>query len=618
MGAWPASAPDQSASQAAIGVATTGPCARRTAAAIFSAFEDYHRTFGSITRRAQRRFLDREWQHGQRDAVERIELYDHRVEKCLADLICQLGGHIAEREMWREIKLELASLIVACPDRKFYATFFNSLTRKVFNTVGVNHEVEFTSIADEERGAAVSSQPGELPIRAAGSGMTILQAVETLLSGAPWKHCYVDCGAASQFVAGEISAVLVARGLSGDGGEQASQHASGQNRGGVNQTGLHLEILEAVFYRSTRAYLVGRVCGPAWVLPLVIAFAHPAEGVMVDSVMMSEYEVRPLFGFSRSYFHADLPDVEPAVRYLSEIMPGKPRDEIYTVLGRAKQGKTERFRSLFRHLATSTDSFVHAEGVRGMVMIVFTMYSSELVFKVIRDRFAEPKNASRDEVMQKYKFVFQHDRAGRLIDAQEFRQLRFPKARFAAPLLEELLNSAADTCRVDGDDLIISHCYMERRMKPLDVFVRDASPDAARRAIRDYGQAIRDLALSNVFPGDLLLKNFGVSRHGRVVFYDYDELCLVTECSFRDLPSARDDEDEMRADPWFFVGATDVFPEQFLDFLGLRGDLRDEFVREHGDLLTAEFWRRLKADHVAEKLMEVVPYTRRRVVGTSS
>jgi len=149
-------------------------------------------------------------------------------------------------------------------------------------------------------------------------------------------------------------------------------------------------------------------------------------------------------------------------------------------------------------------------------------------------------------------------------------------------------------------------------MKPLDVYLREASPDAARRAIRDYGQAIRDLALSNVFPGDLLLKNFGVSRHGRVVFYDYDELCLVTECSFRDLPTARDDEDEMRSEPWFFVGATDVFPEQFLEFLGLRGDLRDEFVRYHADLLTADYWRQLKACHQAERHLEVVPYTRRR------
>ncbi len=566
--------------------------ARPTAAEIFAAFEDYNHAFRAITRRAERRFVEREWQLGQRDAVERIELYDRRVEKCLADLVGRLGRYIAEESMWREIKAEFASLIATCPDRKFDATFFNSLTRKVFKTVGVNREVEFATVADEEGEGHPPPHPGDLPLRATGPGTDLLSAVQYLLAGVHWARHYADAAGSASFIAGEITAMIRARSLS--------------------PAGLQVEVLETVFYRSTRAFLVGKLTGEGWTLPLVIAFAHPDSGIVADAVMMSEYEVRPLFGFSRSYFHADLPAVEPAIRYLSLIMPGKPVDEIYTVLGRAKQGKTERYRSLFRHLARSTDSFVHAEGIRGMVMIVFTLYSSELVFKVIRDRFAEPKTASRAEVMQKYQFVFQHDRVGRLVDAQEFRQLRFPKARFSPELLEELLTSAAGTCRLDGNDLIIGHCYMERRMKPLDVYLREASPDAARRAIRDYGQAIRDLALSNVFPGDLLLKNFGVSRHGRVVFYDYDELCLVTECSFRDLPAARDDEDEMRAEPWFFVGSSDVFPEQFLDFLGLRGELRDDFVRHHADLLTADYWRKLKACHLAERHLEVVPYTRRR------
>jgi isocitrate dehydrogenase kinase/phosphatase len=566
--------------------------ARRTAAGIFGAFEDYNHAFRAITRRAERRFVEREWQLGQRDAVERIELYDRRVEKCLADLVGNLGRHIAEESTWHAIKAEFASLIATCPDRKFDATFFNSLTRKVFKTVGVNRDVEFATVADEEGVSQAPPRLAELPIRGADPGLELLPAVSHLLAGVPWARHYADQSATARFVAEEIMAVLKARSLV--------------------TAGLHLEVLQPVFYRATRAFLVGKVAGDDWMLPLVIAFAHPDGGITADAVMMSEYEVRPLFGFSRSYFHADLPAVEPAVRYLSSIMPGKPVDEIYTVLGRAKQGKTERYRSLFRHLAKSTDSFVHAEGIRGMVMIVFTLYSSELVFKVIRDRFAEPKTASREEVMQKYQFVFQHDRVGRLVDAQEYRQLRFPKTRFSPELLDELLTSAAGTCRLDGNDLIIGHCYMERRMKPLDVYLREASPDAALRAIRDYGQAIRDLALSNVFPGDLLLKNFGVSRHGRVVFYDYDELCLVTECTFRDLPTARDDEDEMRAEPWFFVGTSDVFPEQFLEFLGLRGELRDEFLRHHADLLTADYWRQLKLSHLAERHLEVVPYTRRR------
>ena len=232
-----------------------------------------------------------------------------------------------------------------------------------------------------------------------------------------------------------------------------------------------LEVLEPVFYRATRAYVVGKICAEGWTFPLVIAFAHPESGIVADTVMISDYELRPLFGFSRSYFHTDLVAVEPVVRYLCSIMPGKPVDELYAVLGRAKQGKTERYRRLFRHLAASTDLFVHAEGVRGMVMVVFTLNSSDLVFKVIRDHFDFPKTTSRAEVMEKYRFVFRHDRVGRLVDAQEFRRLRFPRERFAPELLAELLNSAAQSCRLDGDDLIIDLCYLERRLKPLDVYL---------------------------------------------------------------------------------------------------------------------------------------------------
>jgi isocitrate dehydrogenase kinase/phosphatase len=306
----------------------------------------------------------------------------------------------------------------------------------------------------------------------------------------------------------------------------------------------------------------------------------------------------------------DLDPVGPVVEFLRTLMPRKSLAELYTVLGRAKQGKTERYRSLYAHLASSDDRFVHAEGQRGMVMLVFTLGSYDSVFKVIRDRFPFPKTTSRPEVEDRYLFVFEHDRVGRLVDAQEFRRLRFPRSRFAPELLDELLRECAETCRLEGDDLIIGHCYIERRLKPLDVYLQTVEPAAARAAIRDYGRAIRELAMSNIFPGDLLLKNFGVSRNGRVIFYDYDELCLVTDCTYRDLPRARFDEDETRGEPWFYVGPNDVFPEQFLDFLGLRGELREEFLAHHADLLTADYWRELKAAHQAERWLEVLPYAR--------
>jgi isocitrate dehydrogenase kinase/phosphatase len=498
-----------------------------------------------------------------------------------------MGRHVADEQAWVATRLAFATLIEDCPDREFYKTFFNSITRKVFGTVGVNDAVEFIALDLEP-----TLDTGSAPVREYAAGPDLAGSLARLLDDLPWNGLLADHAGAARMIAGEIAAFTTARALPG--------------------AVAAIEVLEPVFYRATRAFLVGRMRAADWSLPLVIAFRHDEGGVAVDSVMMSEYEVRPLFGFARSYFHADLAPVGAAVRFLRTIMPGKPTDELYTVLGRAKQGKTERYRTLFRHLQHSTDRFTHAEGQRGMVMIVFTLDSLDIVFKVIRDRFAYPKTATREEVMEKYRFVFKHDRVGRLVDAQEFRRLRFPRSRFAPALLQELLAEAALGCRLDGDDLIVEHCYLERRMKPLDVYLREADPAAARRAIRDYGQAMRDLALSNVFPGDLLLKNFGVSRHGRVIFYDYDELCLVTDCNFRDLPAPRDEEDELRGEPWFYVGPNDVFPAQWLEFLGLRGELREEFLRQHADLLTADWWRRLKGFHEAEAHVEVVPYQARR------
>jgi isocitrate dehydrogenase kinase/phosphatase len=242
-------------------------------------------------------------------------------------------------------------------------------------------------------------------------------------------------------------------------------------------------------------------------------------------------------------------------------------------------------------------------------MIVFTLPSHDLVFKVIRDRFGAPKTTSRADVMERYQFVFRHDRAGRLVDAQEFKRLRLPRDRFMPGLAGELLNEASESCRIEGEDLIVEHCYIERRLRPLNLFLREAEPAAAEAAIIDYGQALRDLAASNVFPGDLLLKNFGVTSHGRVIFYDYDELCLLTDCVFRDLPQPSCEEEETAAEPWFHLGPNDVFPEQWLQFLAIPPALRDVFLQHHAALFTAAWWRD-QAAQIAKAAPAVAAVTR--------
>ena len=347
-----------------------------------------------------------------------------------------------------------------------------------------------------------------------------------------------------------------------------------------------LETARALFFRNKGAYLVGR----AWRRgggshPVVIALANPRGRVAADAVLLTEDEASIVFSFTRSYFFVDTDRPRELVAFLRSLMPRKPVSELYDAIGHNKHGKTELYRALLAHIQASDDHFEIAAGQRGMVMAVFTLPSYDLVFKMIRDRFPPPKTATRREVMKKYELVFRHDRAGRLVDAREFEHLEFEKRRFSEALLEELRTETAGSVEIGDDTVVLHHLYTERRLRPLDLYLRESTPAEGRVAILDYGEAIRDLARSNIFPGDMLLKNFGVTRHGRIVFYDYDELAVLTDCRFREVPRARYDDEEMSGEPWFFVGENDVFPEEFLPFLGLQGEPREAFLARHSDLL---------------------------------
>jgi isocitrate dehydrogenase kinase/phosphatase len=534
------------------------------AAEIAEHFRLYNEEFGRITRRAAGHFLAEDWQAAQRDAVERIELYEQRVARCVEVVGDQLQRKRVEVALWSDIKHAYETLVARRPDSDFYHTFFNSVTRDLFGTVGVNQEVEFCA-------TSVGRASGSVPIRVYRVGGSLPTAVREILADLPFGATIGDIDSAVHRISAEIGRYF----------------ATGRHSGAPES----IELIEPVFYRGMQAFVVGRLIGDSAITPLVLAFTNLQKSVQVDAVMLSRADVGSLFGYARSYFHVDLPVVSAAITLLRSFMPRKPVDELYTVLGRAKQGKTERYFALQRHLEQSIDSFVHAPGERGLVMIVFTLPSHDLVFKVIRDKFGAPKTTTRADVIERYQFVFRHDRAGRLVDAQEFKRLRLPRARFMPALAEDLLLHAGESCRVEGEDLIIEHCYIERRLRPLNLFLREAEPAAAESAILDYGNALRDLAASNVFPGDLLLKNFGVTSHGRVIFYDYDELCLVSDCVFRDLPRARNEEEETSAEPWFHFGPRDVFPEQWLPFLSIPPALSEVFVRHHGCLLTAAWWR---------------------------
>jgi isocitrate dehydrogenase kinase/phosphatase len=554
-----------------------GVTAKDHAALIAEHFRLYNEEFGRITRRAALNFLAEDWHTAQLDAVARIELYELRVARAVAVVAGQLQSKRTDVALWTDIKRAYEIIVARRPDSDFYRTFFNSVTRDLFGTVGVNPEVEFCA-------TSVGRASGAVPIRVYRVSGSLPTAVREVLTDLPFGAAIDDTDAAVHRVSAEIGRYFQTGRLSG--------HPES------------IELIEPLFYRGMHAFVVGRLIGDGSITPLVISFTNSSKGVQVDAVMLARADVGSLFGYARSYFHVDLPVVSAAITLLRSFMPRKSIDELYTVLGRAKQGKTERYFALQRHLDKSIDSFVHAPGERGLVMVVFTLPSHDLVFKVIRDQFGAPKTSTREDVIERYRFVFRHDRAGRLVDAQEFKQLRLPRARFMPALTNELLGEAGESCRIEGEDLIIEHCYIERRLRPLNLFLREADPAAAEAAIIDYGNSLRDLAASNVFPGDLLLKNFGVTNHGRVIFYDYDEICLVSDCVFRDLPKPSREDEEFSGEPWYYCGPHDVFPEQWLPFLSIPPALCGVFKEHHAELLTAAWWRNisehcLRADSAA-------------------
>jgi isocitrate dehydrogenase kinase/phosphatase len=571
-------------SQAVVGARRGNADARAAAGLVLDAFVDYNARFADITRRARRRFERRDWHGAGRDAVDRIALYGQLVDETWIRLEARLDDRVRSRSLWLAARAVYAQLIESQLDRELYKTFFNSIVRRCVRIRGVDPMLEFVALDIEPTDAVTRAVPRRSLIAGDDPAAMFLRALAGYAFTVPFARP-AECAAA---VAATLS-------------ERLAPWGPGPVRG--------IELMDTVFLRERRAYLVGRVLGEARWAPLVLALVNDHDGLRVDAVLTQPDHVSTLFGYARSYFHADLPTVGDAVVYLRSLLPHKPVAELYTVLGRAKQGKTERYRALFRHLAAHPgERMVHAQGERGMVMLVFTLPSYPLVFKVIRDRFAWPKDMARDQVMAKYLLVFNHDRVGRLVDAQEFRHLRIGKRWFEPGLLAELLEGCRHSVAEDGADLVFGHCYLERRLRPLDLFMRESQPDAARSALLDYGQAIKDLAGSGIFPGDLLLKNFGVGRSGRVVFYDYDELALLSDVRFRAIPVARHDDEELRAGPWYYVGPADVFPEQFPRFLGVPAPLRQALAEVHGEIFDPAWWRQVQARVAAGHYADIAPY----------
>jgi isocitrate dehydrogenase kinase/phosphatase len=554
------------------------------AAAVYAAFAAWHAEFSGMTRRARGRFARREWLAARADATERLELYAVRVRRVVNALLAAVETAGPDDTLWRAVKEAFIARADGRPDAELAETFFNSVVRRVRHAPDVDPASEFvrpTLSAPRPAGTAPLHRTFEGPAEVA-----LREALGSLDLGALWADLPGDA---------RLGAVAL--------GEQLADAGLPPLRA--------IELLPVVFYRNKGAYVVGRVRAELGSVPLLLPLVHADDGVRLDAVLTGSDEVSAVFGFTRSYFHADLPGPAGVIDFLGTLMPNKRRDELYTAIGYNKHGKTELYRALVAQLEGGA-RFEASEGDRGMVMAVFALPALNVVFKIIRDRFDHPKRTTRREVMERYDLVFRHDRVGRLADAQEFARLEFRRGHFDPGLLAELTEVAGETVTVHGDVVRLAHAYTERRVTPLNLFLRTAAAAAARDAVLDYGKAIKDLAAANIFPGDMLLKNFGVTRHGRVIFYDYDELSLLTDCRFRRIPPPRDDDDELSAEPWFHVGDRDVFPEEFGRFALLPGALGEAFLAEHADLFGVEFWEAMQRRQQEGEIVDFFPYRPQR------
>ena len=556
---------------------------------ILEGFDDYREHFRQITNGARVRFEQAQWQEIQQASAARINLYEEKVAE-VTELLRQAHADevLLDVSQWPLVKSAYIALIDLRFDDELAETWFNSIFCGLFKHDQISDGCMFIhttrpALRVNERAPQVRQYHPQGDLETA-----LRQLFEDYRFEVPYEDLERDLG-----------------------------HVLSQLRQNLpdwvcKDPELCIELFASRLYRNKGAYVVGRIFTRDEQWPLVIPFLHrEGQGIQVDALITDEAEVSIIFSFTRSYFMVRVGYPAEFIGFLRRIMPGKHIAELYTSIGFYKHGKSEFYRALINHLANVDDKFIMAPGVRGMVMSVFTLPGFNTVFKIIKDRFSPSKNVDRATVLEKYRMVKSVDRVGRMADTQEFADFRFPLSKFDPECLAELLEVAPSTVQVEGDVVLVRHCWTERRMTPLNIYLEHANEAQVRDALEEYGLAIKQLAAANIFPGDMLLKNFGVTRHGRVVFYDYDESCYLTEVNFRKIPEARYPEDEMSSEPWYSVGPLDVFPEEFPPFLFVDIRQRRLFNQLHGDLFTAEYWQGLQAAIREGKVIDVFPYRRK-------
>ncbi|MDG1581748.1 bifunctional isocitrate dehydrogenase kinase/phosphatase [Pseudomonas sp. GOM6] len=557
---------------------------------ILEGFDDYRTHFREITNGARARFEQALWQEAQAASAARINLYEEKVAECGERLRQGFAvEQLLDIDLWPLAKSAYISLINLRDDDELAETWYNSIFCSLFSHDQISDGCMFIHTTRPSLRAQERTPQTRIYHPRGDLQQALRQIFSDYSYGVGFEDLQRDLDSLEQQLRANLPDWV------------------------CKDRALTIELFASTLYRNKGAYLVGRIYTPDEQWPLVFPLLHrEGQGIQIDTLITDESEVSIIFSFTRSYFMVRVDIPAEFIGFLKRILPGKHIAELYTSIGFYKHGKSEFYRALINHLANTDDRFIMAPGVRGMVMSVFTLPGFNTVFKIIKDRFSPSKNVDRNTVIEKYRLVKSVDRVGRMADTQEFADFRFPLAKFDPECLAELLEVAPSTVEIEnGNTVLIRHCWTERRMTPLNIYLEHANEAQIRDALEDYGLAIKQLAAANIFPGDMLLKNFGVTRHGRVVFYDYDEISFLTEVNFRHIPPPRYEEDEMSSEPWYSVGPNDVFPEEFPRFLFVDLSQRRLFSTLHGELYDADYWKSLQEAIRAGKVIDVFPYRRK-------
>ncbi|SIT12355.1 bifunctional isocitrate dehydrogenase kinase/phosphatase [Neptunomonas antarctica] len=551
-------------------------------------FVDYRVLFKEITDMAQERFEQAKWHEIQQAAVERIDLYEKQSQAAAAEIIVLIGSCVYDESLWSEAKARYIDLLYKRDDFELAETFYNSIYCKVFTHHQLTNEHMF--IRSSMAGREVVSGDNIYHTYSMKQGLIALirQLLNDYSFNVPWENKNKDIGNIARYFQKNMPINVV-----------------------VDEA-VTVEVVSSVFYRNKGAYIVGRIHFSNLELPFILPVLNNNGRVYIDTVISDQDQVSVIFSFTRAYFMVDVNVPSEFIRFLHSLIPMKSIAELYTSIGFYKQGKAEFYRDFVDHIDRSADQFIIAPGIKGMVMTVFTLQSYPIVFKIIKDKFSSSKQITRNMVHERYQLVKRHDRVGRMADTQEFTNLVFPRKRFSQALLQELQRVAQSSLLIDDETVTIKHLWIERRMTPLNIYLDEAlsrsDGAAVFHALNEYGKAIKQLAAANIFAGDMLFKNFGVTRHARVVFYDYDEIMYLTDCNFRKIPAAMYPEQEMSAEPWYSVAANDVFPEEFTILIACNALVRKIFYELHSDLLDVKFWKDMQQQVRSGQVVDIFPY----------